>query len=91
MPKPLQLELTVEEREALQRIRDRDPRAYMRERAAALLKVADGASGRSVALRGLLQVRDPDSVYTWFHRFKAAGIAGLRIRKGRGRKPAFSP
>jgi transposase len=48
-------------------------------------------SGRQVARQGLLKERDPDSVYSWFHRYQAAGLAGLQNKSGRGRKPAFSP
>ncbi|NPA90408.1 MAG: helix-turn-helix domain-containing protein [Chloroflexi bacterium] len=91
MPKPITLELTSKEKEELTRIRDHHPKAYMRERAAALLKIAAGRSGRDVALNGLLKPRHPDTVYGWVRRYKAEGIEGLRIRPGRGRKPAFSP
>ena len=44
MPRPLVVALTDEERIVLQRIRDTDPHPYVRERAAALLKMADGRS-----------------------------------------------
>jgi hypothetical protein len=63
----------------------------MRERCAALLKIADGDSPHHVALYGLLKRRDPDSVYDWLERYLADKLAGLVIRQGRGRKPAFSP
>lgn len=91
MPNPLTIELTSEQRRELEEMRDQHRLAYMRERAAAILKIADGMSGRQVALQGLLKKRDPDSVYGWVHRYQAEGIAGLMIRPGRGRKPAFSP
>jgi transposase len=48
-------------------------------------------SGRQVALAGLLKRRKTDTVYDWFHRYQAEGLAGLKIKSGRGRKPAFSP
>jgi transposase len=63
----------------------------MRERAAALLKVASGIPGHQVALHGLFKPRDPDTVYSWIHRYQASGIDGLSIKPGRGRKPAYAP
>ncbi len=91
MPKPLSIELTVEQRRELEYVRDHDKLSYVRERASAILKIDDGETGRQVALHGLLKERDPDSVYTWLHRYQAEGLTGLRIKPGRGRKPAFSP
>lgn len=83
--------LTPEQRQELLRLRDTGPKAYLRERAAALLKVADGMAAAAVARRGLLRRRQPDTVYLWLDRFQADGLPGLFIRPGRGRKPAFSP
>jgi transposase len=91
MAKPLIVELTAEQRRELEYVRDHHEQAYMRERVSAILKIADGESGRQVALHGLLKKRDPDSVYSWVHAYQAEGLAGLRIKPGRGRKPAFSP
>ena len=45
--------LTPEARARLERTRDHAPRPYLRERCAALLKVADGQSAHAVALHGL--------------------------------------
>ena len=42
MPKPLQLALSASDVQELKRVRDRDPEPQMREKAAALLKIADG-------------------------------------------------
>lgn len=83
--------LTIKEREELIRLRDSAPQAYLRERAAALLKIDDGIPAARVAREGLLRARKADTVYAWIDRFITDGIAGLRIRDGRGRKPAFSP
>lgn len=91
MPTQRALVLTEEQRQALLRIRDTDPKPYRRERAAALLKVASGIPAAHVARSGLLRRRKPDTVYGWLNRFLEAGIAGLALRPGRGRKPAFSP
>ena len=91
MAKPLTIKLTLTQRRELEHARDHHRKPYLRERAAAILKIAEGMSARQVALGGLLKQRDPDSVYSWFHRYQAEGIAGLMIKSGRGRKPAFSP
>lgn len=91
MSKRFRIELTPEQRHELERVRDTDHRPYMRERAAAILKVADGQSARQVALHGLLKRRDEDTVAAWMRRYLAEGLAGLQIKPGRGRKPAFSP
>lgn len=85
------LSLNAEQRAQLQRLRDTHPKPYIRERAAALLKLADGHSLSAVARTGLLRPRSRTTVRTWLQRFQAEDLAGLGIRKGRGRKPAFSP
>jgi len=91
MAKPLTIELKPEQRRELEQVRDHHEKPYMRERTAAILKIAAGQSGRQVALHGLLKRRDPDTVYSWVHGYQAEGLAGLMIKPGRGRKPAFSP
>ena len=92
MPRPLELTLDDKtQRPELEKIRDHHPKAYMRERAAAVLKIADHSSGRDVALHGLLKRRCPDSIYDWVKAYRTKGAAGLLIKPGRGRKPAFSP
>ena len=83
--------LTPDERRALEVLRDKSPKPYLRERAAAILKVADGTPAAVVARERLLRQRAPDTVYAWLDRFSARGLDGLRILPGRGRKPAFSP
>ena len=85
------IRLTAEERRELEGMRDHAEKPYQRERAAAILKVAQGIPAAWVARDGLLRARDPDSVYAWLNRFQAEGRKGLGIRPGRGRKPAFSP
>ena len=69
--------LSEEQRAVLEEHRDHDPRAYVRERCAAMLKVADGTSAHAVALFGLLRPRDPDTLYAWLDRYQEAGLAGL--------------
>lgn len=91
MPKPLVIQLTDKQQRELESVRDRDPRPYMREHAAAILKIASGHSGRATALHGLLKRRSPRTISRWFRRYQANGIPGLVIQPGRGRKPSFSP
>jgi len=85
------LTLSDDERTELEHLRAHAPKPYLRERAAALLKIAQGEVALQVARSGLLQPRDPDTLYAWLNRFRDAGVAGLTIRPGRGRKPSFSP
>jgi hypothetical protein len=91
MAKALTLKLTQEQQQQLERIRDRDPKPYLRERAAALLQIAAGASAYRVATQGLLKIRDHETIAEWLRRYQKDGIKGLAIQAGRGRKPAFSP
>ena len=91
MPHKRTLKLTAAEKRELEVIRDSHEKTYMRERAAALLKISSGQSPHYVAQYGLLKSRDPDTVYDWLDRDQAGGVAGLPIKAGRGRKPAFSP
>jgi hypothetical protein len=84
-------DLTTAECAELTRLRDTAPQAYLRERAAALLKIAAGMPAARVAREGLLRPRKPDTVYAWMDRFIDGGTAALHMHVGRGRKPAFSP
>ncbi len=83
--------LSDEQRQELVQLRNNAKVAYLRERAAALVKIADGWCAQRVAHYGLLRRRKPDTVRDWLTRYEQEGIAGLKIRPGRGRKPAFSP
>jgi Winged helix-turn helix len=71
------ISLTEEQRKELVRLRDHDPRPYVRERGAAVLKIAEGQSPHRVAQSGLLKPRDPDTIYAWLDRYEAEGAAGL--------------
>jgi hypothetical protein len=71
------LQLDRDEQARLVRLRDRDPRPYVRERAAALLKIADGMAPYAVAMQGLSQKRKPDTVYDWLNRYEDDGFDGL--------------
>lgn len=91
MGQPRTLSLSADQRAALVRLRDHSPLPYLRERAAALLKVAAGGVLKHVARFGLLRPRAEETVAAWLDRYQAEGVAGLGVRPGRGRKPAFSP
>ena len=91
MPKRRYIHLSAEQRDELERMVRTGDKAYLRERAAAILKIADGRAAHWVAQNGLLVARAPDRVYEWLNRYEAEGVKGLAIRPGRGRKPAFSP
>jgi hypothetical protein len=71
------LDLSEDEREALKAHRDHDGRPQVRERCAALLKIADGQSAHEVAQHGLLKPRDPDTVYGWLNVYETEGMNGL--------------
>ena len=71
------LELTSNARRELEQARDHDERPYVRERAAGLLKIAEGQTPHAVARQGLLQPRDPDTLYGWLDIYEADGLAGL--------------
>ena len=87
MAKPLQINLSAAQRSELELARSYHERSYIRERASAILRIADGMSGRQVALTSLPKPRDPETVYAWVRRYLAEGIPGLLVRPGRGRKP----
>lgn len=91
MPKIRTLKLTKRQRTELEDLRDKGGKPYLRERAAALLKIADGAVASQVAKTGLHKRRDPDTVYSWLNKYIDGGVDGIRIQAGRGRKPSFSP
>jgi hypothetical protein len=71
------LPLSPGQRSELEQHRDHDPRPYVRERCAALLKLAAGASPFAVANAGILKPRDPDAVYGWLNAYEATGLAGI--------------
>jgi transposase len=84
------LALSPAQRGALEAHRDHDPRPYVRERCAALVKIADGMSPHAVAQRGLLRPRDPDTVYGWLATYESRGLAGVIARQhGGARRGCF--
>jgi transposase len=91
MAKRISIILSEAERTELEKMRDTHPKPYLRERASAILKIANGQTARHVAIAGLLKPRYPKAVYRWVNRFKANGVKGLEISSGRGRKSSFFP
>jgi hypothetical protein len=65
MPRIYQLKLGENERETLTEMRDHHPKGYLRERAAAVLKVAEGQTIQAVAQAGLLRSREWETVAGW--------------------------
>jgi len=91
MPKRIRVELTEGQRTELEVTRDRHPTPYVRERAAAVLKVAAGATLTEVGERGLQKRHEPETIHGWIKQYLADGLAGWKIKPGRGRKAAFFP
>ncbi len=91
MARRTQVTLTAEQEAELIQVRDRHPTAYMRERAAGVLKVAAGQSVNQVALQGLLRPHEPETVRHWIDQYLVEGVGGWPVKPGRGRKPGFSP
>ena len=77
MPLRRTLDLTARQHQDLVDYRDHHPKPYVRERCAALLKIADGQAPHAVARTGLLKPRDPDTVYSWLDLYERLGIRGV--------------
>ena len=91
MARHYRLELTESQINELKQARVRHEKPYVRERAAAILKVGEGQTIKQTAHHGLLKKRKEQAVKEWISRYLQEGLAGLLIRPGRGRKPAFFP
>lgn len=77
MPQRRTLSLNETQRQELLHHRDHDPRPSVRERCAALLKIAAGQSPHAVARQGLLKRRDPDTVYAWLNWYEREGLRSV--------------
>jgi hypothetical protein len=92
MPLRRTLDLTEKQRQELEQHRDHDPRPYVRERCAALLKIADGLSPHAVARHGLLKPRDPDTVYSWLDWYERYGFCSIaRFQHGGAHRRSLRP
>ena len=83
------LSLTQTQRQELEHHRDHDRRPWVRERCAALLKIAAGMTPHAVARHGLLKPRDPDTVYAWLDYYQADGLPGLLAHQHGGYRRGF--
>ncbi len=83
------IEISPETRQALIELRDATKYEYIRERCAAILKIADGTSAHQVAKTGLLRPRDPDTVYGWLDLLESEGIAGLKAHRQGGPRRGY--
>ena len=79
--------LTAEERSTLSAGHHHHRQYQFRDRCQGLLLSADGHS--VAAIMAVLQVSRP-TVYTWFNRWEAGGLAGLANAAGQGRPPILS-
>jgi len=91
MPKRIRVDLSEAQQQELVKARDEHPKAFIRERAAAVLKVASGKTVTEVAEAGLLKRHEPETVHWWIKRYLQAGVKGWQVKPGRGRKALFSP
>jgi len=91
MPARYQLVLSQQQVKELTWTRDHHSVAYLRVKAAALLKVAQGQAVSQVARSGLLKCVDRHSIKNWIIRYQQDGLSGLQVHTGRGRKPVFFP
>lgn len=90
MSRRYHLALSNEQRVQLERWVKNPPKPYLRERARAILGIANGEEGQKMAKK----LRTPvgrAAVGDWVQRYKTEGIEGLKIRSGRGRKARFFP
>ena len=81
------LELNEAERHDLEAQRDHAKAPYLREKAAALLKIADGSSATLVARTGLHKPRRPETVLSWLAYYREHRALPIRPATRR----AFSP
>jgi transposase len=80
--------LCGEERRALERVaRSRTASARQVERARVVLAAAQGEGVGAIAERFHLSVA---TVYLWWHRFEAQGLAGLQEKPRGGRPPTYT-
>lgn len=79
------LELDANQRLTLEEGMKHHPKPSVRERCAALLKIADGMRPHAVAQHGLLTKRDPDTVYAWLEHYEQEGLAGILFHQHGGR------
>jgi transposase len=91
MPKRRYLTITEAQKEELEWVRDKHPKAHIREKAGILLKIAGGMSPYAASQEGGMKPHHPDTIYKWLNWYEEQGIQRFEVQAGRGRKPAFFP
>jgi len=91
MPKRIRIKLSESQIQELETTRHQSSKPHLRERAAAVLKVAAGQTVTEVAEKGLLIRHEPETVHAWIKAYLKEGLSGRTVQAGRGRKAAFSP
>lgn len=77
MPTKRTVKLTKNQKKELESHRDHSPHPHVRERCAAILKIADGTPVYKVAEEGLLKPRTRKAVTRWLNYYEEHGIKGL--------------
>jgi len=90
MPKRYEIVLSEHEKQKLEGWLKNPPSPYLRERARAILKVAQGETIQETAQKLRIRVHR-NAVSEWVQRFLSDRLEGLKIKAGRGRKAVFSP
>ena len=90
MPKRYVIELSDKERGKLANWVKNPPKAYLRQRARAILLVADGEPLYKVASHSRIR-KHRKTITRWVQGYLSKGLEGLKVKPGQGRKPAFSP
>src|SRR5260370_3425948 len=92
MAQPFSVTFSPAQVQELEQVRDHHPLAYVRVKAAGILKVRQGQSMRQVAKSGLLKPVRRETVKAWIVRYQHDGVAGLPPAPRRpGEPPFFSP
>ena len=90
MPKRYDINLSEQDRADLASWVKNPPKAYLRPRARAILLVADGEPLYKVASHSRIR-KHRKTITRWVQSYLNEGLAGLKVRPGQGRKPAFFP
>src|SRR5207253_10101361 len=91
MPARYQLVLSEEQVKELTWTRDHHAVAYLRVKAAALLKAAQGEAISQAAKSGLLKPVDRHTITDWIFRYHQHGMSGLKVHTARGPTHVSSP
>jgi len=90
MPKRYVIKLNDDERAKIEGWVKNPPKPYLRQRARAILLVAEGEPLYKVADHSRIR-KDRKTIQRWVQRYQSEGLNGLKVKPGQGRKPAFFP